>query len=162
LVKAHLGPAIFLVMAASGMIIDGVLGSEAIDSFGEVLDVEGADISDVDKGTLLLNWEHEPGREGRQYHRRQGHRRQEDLQAPPTVRTTASACTGSRFSLPFIYGICRLFDGAGHENAKAIAAIVRDNAANNEPWSVGTRSRAPRWTRMVQPLKGRPSFAELP
>jgi hypothetical protein len=35
--------------------------------------------------------------------------------------------------LPFIYGICRLYDGAGHEEAKRIAAIIRDHAANNEP-----------------------------
>jgi GGDEF domain-containing protein len=116
---------------ATGMIIDGVLGSEAIDSSGEVLEIEGADISDVDKGTLLLNWEHEPGEKG----------------ADTIVGKVIAAkkiygeqdCENDRqrrywreVKVPFIYGICRLFDGAGHENAKSIAAIIRDCAANNE------------------------------
>jgi diguanylate cyclase (GGDEF)-like protein len=131
LVKAHLGPAIFLVMAASGMIIDGVLGSEAIDSSGEILDVEGADISDVEKGTLLLNWEHEPGEKG-------ANTIVGKVIAAKKIYSAAD-CENDRqlkyweqVRLPFIYGICRLFDGAGHENAKAIAAIVRDNAAHGE------------------------------
>lgn len=114
------------------MIIDGVLGSSALDSSGEILDIEGADISDVDKGTLLLNYEHQPG----------------ELGADTIVGKVIAAkkiyseadCETDRqrkywrdVKLPFIYGICRLFDGAGHKNAQAIAAIIRDNAANNEP-----------------------------
>lgn len=113
------------------MIIDGVLGSEAIDSSGEILDVEGADISDVDKGTLLLNWEHAPGEDG----------------ASTLVGKVVAAkkiynkddCENDRqrgywdqVKLPFIYGVCRLYDGAGHEEAKRIAAIVRDHVANKE------------------------------
>lgn len=116
---------------ATGMIIDGVLGSEAIDSSGEILDVEGADISDVEKGTLLLNWEHEPGEKG----------------ASTLVGKVVAAkkifnkddCENDRqrmywdqVKLPFIYGVCRLYDGAGHEEAKRIAAIVRDHVANDE------------------------------
>lgn len=113
------------------MIIDGVLGSEAIDSSGEVLDVAGADISDVDKGTLLLNWEHEPGEKG----------------ASTLVGKVISAkkiysasdCDNDRqrmywkqVQLPFIYGVMRLRDGAGHEEAKRIAALIRDDVANDE------------------------------
>lgn len=45
-----------------------------------------------------------------------------------------------QIKLPFITGIVRLFDGAGHPQAQAIAAIIRDNVANGEPiscrWSV--------------------------
>lgn len=114
------------------MIIDGVLGSEAIDSSGEVLDVRGADISDVEKGTCLLNWEHLPG----------------EKSATTLVGVVLAAkkifsredCENDRqrmywdeIKLPYIYGVCRLYDGAGHEEAKRIAAIIRDHAANNEP-----------------------------
>jgi GGDEF domain-containing protein len=114
------------------MMIDGVLGSEAIDSSGEVLDVAGADISDVEKGTCLLNWEHTPG----------------DKSATTLVGIVLKAkkiykrddCENDRqrrywdeIKLPYIYGVCRLYDGAGHEEAKRIAAIIRDHAANNEP-----------------------------
>ncbi len=117
---------------ATGMIIDGALGSEAIDSSGEVLSVEGADISDVDKGSCLLNWEHQPGEKG----------------ASTIVGIVLAAkkiysrsdCETDRqrmywdeIKLPYIYGLCRLYDGAGHEEAKRIAAIIRDHAANNEP-----------------------------
>jgi GGDEF domain-containing protein len=121
-----------LLRVSTGMIIDGVLGSEAIDSSGEVLDVAGADISDVDKGSCLLNWEHQPG----------------DKSAATTVGVVLKAkkifkrddCETDRqrkywdeVKMPYIYGVCRLYDGAGHEEAKRIAAIIRDHAANNEP-----------------------------
>jgi GGDEF domain-containing protein len=114
------------------MIIDGVLGSEAIDSSGEVLDIAGADISDVEKGSCLLNWEHSPGEKG----------------ASTLVGIVLKAkkifkrddCDTDRqrkywdeIKMPYIYGVSRLYDGAGHEEAKRIAAIIRDHAANNEP-----------------------------
>lgn len=114
------------------MIIDGVLGSEAIDSSGEVLDVKGADISDVDKGTCLLNWEHTPGEKGPSS--------QVGVVLAAKKIYKRDDCENDRqrkywdeVQLPFIYGVCRLYDGAGHEEAKRIAAIIRDHAANNEP-----------------------------
>ena len=42
----------------NGMIIDGVFASEAIDSSGEILDIKGCDISDLENGYGVLNWEH--------------------------------------------------------------------------------------------------------
>jgi hypothetical protein len=114
------------------VIIDGIYGSECIDSSGEVLDVEGADVSDWEKGTLLLDWEHEPGEKG----------------ASTIVGKTIyckkifkrSECENDRqrkywdlVECPFIYGVARLFDTAGHKEAQAVAAIIRDCAKNNEP-----------------------------
>lgn len=114
------------------MIIDGIYGSEMIDSSGEVLDVEGADISDWEAGTMLLDWEHEPGEKG----------------ASTIVGKTIFCkkvfskddCDNDRqlsywnkIKVPFIYGVARLFDTAGHEEAKNVAAIIRDCAANKEP-----------------------------
>lgn len=116
---------------STGMLIDGILGSEAIDSSGEVLSVEGADISDAAAGTMLLNWEHEPGKKGAQTIVGQV------LYAKKIF--SEQDCSGDRermywkkVKVPFIYGVSRLYDGAGHENAKAIAAIIRDNTANGE------------------------------
>lgn len=113
------------------MIIDGALGSEAIDSSGEVLDVKGADISDAEKGTMLLNWEHTLGEKG------------PDTIVGVVLRAkkifNRDDCDTDRermywdeIKLPFIYGVSRLYDGAGHEKAKAIAAIIRDHVANGE------------------------------
>ena len=113
------------------MLLDGILGSEAIDSSGECLCVSGADISDWEAGTLLCNWEHEPGEKG----------------ASTIVGKVVYAkkifskddCDNDRqleywnkIKLPLIYGVIRLFDGAGHAEAQRIAAIIRDCAANNE------------------------------
>jgi GGDEF domain-containing protein len=116
---------------STGMLIDGVLGSEAIDSSGEVLDVEGADISDVENGTLLLNWEHQPGEQG------PGTLVGKVIAAKKIY--SASDCDNERqrkywddIQLPFIYGVMRLYDGAGHPEAQRIAAIIRDHVANDE------------------------------
>src|SRR5262245_35192186 len=117
---------------STGMIIDGVLGSEAIDSSGEVLDVAGADISDVDKGTCSLNWEHTPGEKGPLT-------KVGIVLAAKKIFSRAD-CENDRqrmywdeVKLPFIYGVARLDDCACHDDARAIAAIIRDHAANDEP-----------------------------
>lgn len=125
---------------STGMLIAAVLGSEAIDSSGEILDVAGADISDWETPSgIYCNWEHEPGEKGA------------DTIVGKVVYAKKifkeSDCENDlqkeqweQIKLPFITGIVRLFDGAGHEQAKAIAAIIRDNVANKEPvvcrWSV--------------------------
>ena len=115
------------------------MASQALDSSAEILEIEGLDISDFDEGRGLANWEH------------QGHDSGE-TQGQEVVGKVVyshkifkeSDCTNDRermfwkrVKLPFLYGVVRLFDGAGHEGAKAIAAIVRDSYANDEPIAVG-------------------------
>lgn len=120
---------------ASGMIIDGVAASEAVDSSGEVLDLEGLDISDLENGVGVLNWEH----------------RGEDAAGASANDIIgkivyakkvfkASDCENDRqrsywdkVKLPFLYIVCRLFDGAGHPGAIAAAAMIRDYQENGEP-----------------------------
>lgn len=120
---------------ASGMIIDGVFASEAIDSSGEILDIKGCDISDLENGLGVLNWEH----------------RGDDAagaSANDIIGKVVFAkkiygpedCTDERqlgywqqVQLPMIYGICRLFDGSGHPGAIAAAAMIRDYQKNGEP-----------------------------
>jgi len=117
------------------MIIDGVFASEAIDSSGEILDVEGCDISDMEQGSGVLNWEH----------------RGDDAAGASANDIIGKVvfckkifgpedCTDSRqleywqkIQLPMIYGICRLFDGSGHPGAIAAAAMIRDYQKNGEP-----------------------------
>lgn len=120
-------------MASTGMIIDGILGSQCVDSSGEILDIEGADISDLQEGRGVLNYEHKGA---------------EDSNGQEIVGKVLIAkkifserdCANDReraywqkVKCPFIYGICRLYDGAGHEGAKALAAQIRDHHANGEP-----------------------------
>jgi diguanylate cyclase (GGDEF)-like protein len=122
-------------MAKTGMIIDGVMGSQCIDSSGEVLDVDGADISDLEEGRGVLNYEHK-GAEDKDSNG------QEIVGKIITAKkifkeadcdNTRERAYWQKVKHPFIYGVCRLYDGAGHEGAKALAAQIRDHHANSEP-----------------------------
>ena len=123
------------------MIIDGVLGSQAIDSSGEVLSIEGADISDLEEGRGVLNYEHQSA-EDKDEQGKKKNQGQEIVGKIVTAKKIFSEadCDNSRqrtfwrkIKTPFIYGVCRLYDGAGHEGAKALAAQIRDHHANKEP-----------------------------
>jgi hypothetical protein len=123
---------------STGLLLDGVFASEAIDSSGEILDIDGLDISDFDEGKGVANYEHK-GHEG--------NTNGEEIVGKIVYSHKvfeASDCTNDRermfwdkVKLPFLYGVVRLYDGAGHEGAKALAAIVRDSHANEEPIVVG-------------------------
>lgn len=124
---------------STGLLLDGVFASEAIDSSGEILDIKGMDISDFDEGKGCANYEH-------QGHDNENNQGQEIVGKVLYAKKifSASDCTNDREKLfwnkvkiPFLYGVCRLYDGAGHEGAKALAAIIRDSHANNEPLIVG-------------------------
>jgi hypothetical protein len=119
---------------ATGMIIDGVVASEAIDSSGEILSVEGCDISSLPVDGVL-NYEHKGDEE-------KGASFNDVIGKCVYARKIFSEkdCEDSRqkaywkeVQLPFIYAKFRLYDGSGHDNAKAAAAIIRDHAANGEP-----------------------------
>lgn len=120
----------------TGMIIDGVFGSEAIDSSGEILDIAGCDISDLKEGKAVLNYEHmQPGETSLA-------NGQEIVGKILTAKKIFGPqdCGNAReleywnmLQLPFIYGIGRLYDGAGHAGAQGLAAQIRDHNANNEP-----------------------------
>jgi len=119
---------------STGMIIDGVAASEAIDSSGEILDVKGCDISSFENGDGLLNWEHRnEENKGASANDIVGH----IIYAKKIFK--AEDCGDRRqkmywdmVKLPFIYIKARLYDGAGHPNAIALAAQIRDHVQNNE------------------------------
>ena len=113
---------------STGMIIDGVAASEAIDSSGEVLDIKGCDISELEEGRGILNWEHR-GEEAagasandivgeiifaRKIFKGDDCQNERQLRYWKQVKT------------PFIYIQSELFDGDGdHEGAKSMAAMIR-------------------------------------
>src|SRR6185436_184995 len=109
--------AAILFYMATGMIIDGIFASQAIDSSGEILDVEGCDISTLDRDGVL-NYEHLDGssKESKAFG-------QEIVGKIVYARKVFSAadCETDRQKeywekvgkIPFIYGMCRLYDGAG-------------------------------------------------
>jgi hypothetical protein len=118
-----------------GMVIDGVAASEAIDSSGEILDVKGCDISDLENGLAVLNWEHKS-------EKNDDHSSLDILGKITYAKKIfkAADCEDDRqldywkkVQLPFVYMKARLYDGAGHPAAVAAAAMIRDHHANGEP-----------------------------
>jgi len=110
-------------------IIDGVLASEAIDKSGEVLDVDGCDITEFDEGRGLINYEHKDTGP------------QDIIGKILYAKKIFSAkdCINDRqrkywddLKLPLIYGIVRLADGSGHSGAIAAAARIRDDVKHKE------------------------------
>ena len=118
-----------------GTIIDGVFASEAIDTSGEILDVKGCDISELEEGKGVFNYEHRgpdsPGASpldivGRILYAKKIYSKED--------------CDDERqreywngIELPFIYGIGVLFDKDGHQGAEAIAAMIRHCLKASEP-----------------------------
>lgn len=127
------------------MLIDGALSVETPDSSGETVVIDGVDMSsfDTDDG-IMLNYEHiqpeDKAKEGKDKRLTNGEELIGKLVYFKKISKLAD-CESDRQEMYFrkynevsyVYGIFRLFDGAGHEGAKALAAIIRDCAANKEP-----------------------------
>jgi hypothetical protein len=121
----------------SGLLLDGIAASSALDKSGEQLDIAGVDISSWKDLKIPLNFEHQSSSTETHQHSPR------DLVGKVIyVRKIFGAddCENDRqreywdsVRLPFIYIIGRLFDVAGHEEAQRLAAIIRDSHANNEP-----------------------------
>lgn len=122
-----------------GMVIDGAATVEVFDKSGEVLDVEGSDWSDADKGVMPLTWEH-------QNEDSPGHTALDVVGKVTSYKKIFKAgdCENDRqreywdaIKYPFVYITGRLYDTAGHPAAIALAAIIRDHVANGERPMVG-------------------------
>lgn len=118
----------------TGMLIDGVFASEAIDSSGEIVSIDGMDITTLEEGQGVANYEHlgEDSNYGREIVGK--------IIYVKKIRKE-SDCENDRQKnywnqikhIPFLYGIVRLYDGAGNEGSKALASMIRDHVANDEP-----------------------------
>lgn len=115
-----------------GMIIDGCAATDAIDSQGERLSVEGADISALENGLGRLNDNH-----GKTF----GHSIGRVLGAKKIFK--AEDCETERQKMyweqvkrPYIYVKGELYDDSDHTNAKAAAAIMKHLSKGNSPLAV--------------------------
>jgi GGDEF domain-containing protein len=115
------------------MIIDGVAASEALDTAGEVLEVEGCDISDLEEGKATLNFEHRSGQDSTPLDVVGKIVSAKKIYKPEDCENDRQRYYLSCVKVPYIYVVARLFDDSGHEGARALAAIIRDCQANKEP-----------------------------
>lgn len=120
------------VKDSKGMVIDGAFSSEAIDSSGEIVKLDGLDISLFEEGQATANYEHQ-GKEG-MGKETVGH----IIYVKKIFKPEDCEDARQRFyykkagEVPYLYGMIRLYDGAGHESAKALAAQIRDHVAHDE------------------------------
>src|ERR1017187_9926137 len=115
------------------MLLCGILSSENVDSSGEIVSLRGMDISSLEAGEGVANYEHLGASDG------QG---REVVGRIVYVKKifNASDCDDDdeRFffketrNKPYLFGIIRLADGAGHHEAQDLAAHIRDHVAHNE------------------------------
>lgn len=123
---------------SNSMTVDGVFASQALDSSGEVLDIKGIDVSTMEDGNGWANFEHN-GADGKAdgteivgkitYVKK--------IFKEDDCDDERQAGFWRQLKMPFLYGKVRLLDGADHPSAKAIAAIIRDAFAHNEPLNIG-------------------------
>ena len=104
------------------MILDGISASEHVDSSGEILKVKGHEISDLEEGKGVLNWEHNNDSSqdiiGSIVFAKKIMKR-EDC-SNKRERMYWDSC-----KVPMVYIKAELFDGEEHPGAVAAAAIVR-------------------------------------
>jgi len=104
------------------MIIDGIATSEHLDSSGEILKIEGHDISDLEEGRGVINFEH-------------NNDSPEDILGSVIFAKKImkkSDCSNDRERMywdscgtPFVYIKAELFDDQEHPGAIAAAALIR-------------------------------------
>lgn len=126
-----------------GMLLEAVFASEAIDSSGEIAKIDGMDITDLEEGLAEVNFEHkgggsDAGSSGLDWVGRVVYAKK--IFSEKDCSNERQLDFWRELELPYLYGIVRLYDAAGHAGAQALAAIIRDHNANKERqiwrWSV--------------------------
>lgn len=116
------------------MYTDGIASAETPDSSGEILQIKGCDITEWEEGRGLLNWEHRnpksPGAGpndfvGKIVYCKKIFKRDD-------CENDRQKMYWDSVKVPYIYVVCRLYDGAGHPQATALAAQIRDHVANGD------------------------------
>ena len=126
---------------SKGMLLEGGFATQCTDSSGEVVKIAGINIDLMEEGKSVVDYEH-LGPDG-------GHGREIVGKVVYVKKIYGySDCENDSqqyffeqaHNTPILYGIVRLYDGAQHAGAMALAAIVRDGeAAGDLPilnWSI--------------------------
>ena len=119
---------------STGMIIDGCMAAQTVDSSGEVIEIEGIDLSTIEAGEGIVNYEH-IGEEGKGFGQEVVGK---IIYCKKILKESDCENDRQRFYFketrksPYVYGIIRLFDGSDHKPAMALAAAIRDMVKNGE------------------------------
>lgn len=137
------------------LILEGIFSVETPDTSGEVLSVEGADISDLQSGRATLNTEHiNPEDADKEEMHKNGDQDQDDFKGfnaivgrvvnakkiftPDDCKTDREMEAWNEFRKPMIYGSVEIWDGPdAHDNARAAASIARMFSKSKEGPQLG-------------------------
>ena len=115
-----------------GMMIDGCCATSAIDSQGERLSVEGADISALENGLGRINDNH-----GKQFTHSIGRvTGAKKIFKAEDCEDDRQRMYWEKVKSPYIYVKGELYDDVEHPNAKAAAAIMKHLGKGDSPLSV--------------------------
>lgn len=114
------------------MWIDGVMGSELMDTQGETLSVEGADISELEAGRGRWNDNH-----GKGFFNSLGTiTKAKKILKEEDCENERHEYYWNKIKAPYIYGVGFLHNDEDHPNAKAAAAIIRNIHKHDSPLKV--------------------------
>lgn len=117
-----------------GLKLDAPVATNALDSSGEILSIQGLDITDFIEGRATANWEHsntsEDGAVGRFIYAKKIFSEQ-DCETPRQLNFW------KQLKHEFLYGIVELFDDEGHPGAVSIAAMARYFIKRKEKIRIG-------------------------
>lgn len=130
------------------VILEGVFASEVPDTSGEVLSIDGADISDLQTGKAVLNTEHiNPDDAGNKEVDKDFKGFQTIIGRVITAKKIRSAddcatdkemAAWNKVQRPMIYGQAEIWDGEdAHDNARAAASIARMFSKNQDGPQLG-------------------------
>jgi hypothetical protein len=116
-------------MSKKSLWLDGVVGSQLKDTQGEVLSVEGADISDLESGKGRWNDNHGSG-----FFNSVGRITEaKKILKKEDCDNDRHAYFWEKIKAPFIYAKGYLYDDEDHPNAKAASAILRNIHKSDSP-----------------------------
>ena len=112
--------------STNGTLIHGIAASEHLDSSGERIIVKGMDISSLEEGSGVLNWEHKNDNAS---HTIGKILKAKKIYSEKDCEDEHQIKFWNKCKMPFVYIVGELFDGVGHEQAKEVAAMLRYDAA---------------------------------
>lgn len=118
--------------ALSGMLLDGVAATQGVDKSAERLLIENCDLSSVSAGEATWLWEHRKGANSTPLDVVGSIRSAKKIFSEDDCANDREKYWWGEVRQPLIYYTCRLYDGAGHPGALAVAAQIRDHYANGE------------------------------
>lgn len=117
-----------------GMKLDAPVATNALDSSGEVLSIQGLDITDFLEGRAVANWEHsntsEDGAVGHFIYAKK-------IFSEADCETPRQLSFWRQLGHEFLYGIVELYDDEGHPGAVSIAAMARYFIKRKEKIKIG-------------------------